>query len=164
MLKYYTDESSGTWTAHMRPNASISKTTAAYIILLMALFILVIAMGFAYVGAWPVIVFAIATIIAVSAGFQYAINQNADYERLTVQNGTLTLETKIQGNTFHRQLNANWTHVVMESQPDGTCQRLALKVHGKEYLIGKHLCQTSKQTLGALLKEKVGMGLLAANR
>jgi uncharacterized membrane protein len=68
----------------IKPNNSISKTGVIYILLILALLSLVVAMSFALIGAWPVIVYAVLTILAVSLGFNLALKRASDYESLSI--------------------------------------------------------------------------------
>lgn len=141
-----------------RPNCSMSWLGTVYLVMLISLCLMVVAIGFTLVGAWPVIIFAIVTIICISLGFQYVWRKSSDYEHLTIQEGKLSIEFNEDGKTSRKELNAYWVRVAMETMPDGNCRRLALCAHGKEIDFGRHLCDETKQRIGQLLKARLGSG------
>jgi uncharacterized membrane protein len=129
-----------------------------YLLMLITLCLMVVAIGFSLVGAWPVIIFAIATIICLSLGFQHAWKMSSDYERLTIQDEKLSLEYNEGAQVRRQELNAHWVRVSMDNMPDGNCRRLALLAHGKEISFGRHLCDETKRRVGLLLKVRLGSG------
>jgi uncharacterized membrane protein len=141
-----------------RPNRSMSWLGTVYLIMLISLFLMVVAIGFSLVGAWPVIIFTIATIICLSLGFQHVWKKRSDYERLTIQDGKLSLEYNDGGQVRCQELNAHWVRVSMDNMPDGNCRQLTLLAHGNEISFGRHLCDETKRRVGLLLKVRLGSG------
>lgn len=141
-----------------RPNASLSRWGTVCLFTIIALCALVIAMGFALIGAWPVILFTLAVLLGLSFGFQYVWHRAGDYERLTVDDGRLCMEASSDGQVRRHEFNAHWVRVVMEQMPDGDCRRLGLCVHGREFDFGRHLCAEKKLEVGQLLKARLGSG------
>lgn len=141
-----------------RPNCSMSRLGNFYLVLITGLISLVVAMGFAWIGAWPVIAFAITNIFGLSMGFQQVRNRSGDYEKLTLEAGVLTLEFKDDGQIHRKELNAYWVSVWMERLPDGGCKKLTLSAHGREIRFGRHLCETTRLHVGDLLESRLGKG------
>jgi len=129
-----------------------------YLIMLISLCLMIVAIGFSLVGAWPVIIFAIATILCLSLGFQHVWKKSSDYEHLTIHDGKLSLEYNERGHVHRKELNAHWVTIAMETMPDGNCRCLVLRAHGKSINFGRHLCDETKHRVGLLLKAKLGSG------
>lgn len=159
MVEIEEDVGTHTLSVLTRPNCSMSVLGTAYLFMTILLLVLVVALGFASVGAWPVIIYAVATLIALSLGFQHVLSRSGDYEKLVIGGGQLSIKFNVNGQSKTRELNSHWVRVVMEDMPDGNCRRLALLAHGKEIYFGRHLCDATKHSVGQLLKARLGAGL-----
>lgn len=138
-----------------RPNQSISKAGAFYATTIIGLFLLVIAMSFALIGAWPVIIYAVLVVIGLSLAFQKALQSAGDFERLTITQNSVLLEVQQDGVHRRHEFNSHWLKVILEEMPDGDCRRLALRAHGKEFEFGRNLCSAEKYDASKKLKARL---------
>lgn len=141
-----------------RPNCSMSRLGTAYLFLIITLFVMVLAMGFSLIGAWPVMIYAALVLFGLSLGFEHALNRSNDYERLVMEDGNLSIESGVGGKIISHRLHASWVMLVTEMTPDGDCSRLALRLHGNEVDFGRHLCAESRARVARLLKPRLGGG------
>ena len=105
-------------------------------------FILFVSLGIAtgfYVvfDAWPVLPYAALEMTVLYYAFRYMDRHAADYERITIRGGTVAIEVHEGANVTRLELNRHWAKVVCDAK--GT--RLALRSHGREIAVGRHLCE-----------------------
>ncbi len=105
-------------------------------------FILVVSLGIAggfslIAGAWPILPFAGLEMTVLYLAFRYMDRHAADYEQITIRGGSLAIEVHEGAQVRRLELSRNWAKVICEA--DGS--RLALRSHGREIEIGRHLCE-----------------------
>jgi uncharacterized membrane protein len=105
-------------------------------------FILFVSLGIAtgfYVvfDAWPVLPYAALEMTVLYCAFRYMDRHAADYERITIRNGVVAIESHVGQCVSRLELNRHWAKVVYEA--DGS--RVALRSHGREFPVGRHLCE-----------------------
>jgi uncharacterized membrane protein len=107
---------------------------------LVFLFILTVSLGIAAVfsmvfGAWPILPFAGIEMGVLYLAFRYIDRHAADYERITIRGDSVAVEIR-EGTEIRRlRLNRYWAQVV------GDGARFALRSHGREIEVGRHLCE-----------------------
>jgi uncharacterized membrane protein len=138
-----------------KPNNSLSPLIAIYIFSIVALFVLIVALGFAKVGAWPVLIYAFAVLIGLSLAFQHAFNHAGDFEKLAIQDGVFHLEIKELEKYRSYEINAFWAELVTKYLADGDCQQITLRSHGREIKIGRHLSAEKRNAVATQLKSKL---------
>lgn len=138
-----------------KPNNSLSPLVAIYIFSIIALFVLIVALGFAKIGAWPVLIYACAVLIGLSLAFQHAFNHAGDFEKLAIENGVFHLEIKELEQLRKYEINAFWAELVTKYLPDGDCHHIALRTQGREIKIGRHLSAENRNKLATQLKAKL---------
>jgi uncharacterized membrane protein len=132
--------------------ASLSTKTTIYVFLVIALVVMAVAMSFALIGAWPVLIYAIMVLLGLSAGFQHTLKKSHNFEQITLQENTM--KVKVQALSQHQELEMNsaWAKVVMECQSQGDCRYLALRSHGIEIEVGRYLSTEGRYLLASRLK------------
>jgi len=138
-----------------RPNNSLSPLVAIYVFSIITLIVMVIALRFTFIGAWPVLFYAFAVLIGLSAGFQYVFNHASDFEKITIRDGVVHLEIKELEELRAYEMNACWSKLITKYLPDGDCHHLALRSHGREIMIGRHLSAEKRNELADQLKNKL---------
>lgn len=139
-----------------RPNCSLSPAGSLCVFLIIALVTLSIAFGFFLIGAWLVLPFAGAELLALYFCLHYVWRHVQDYERLTIDHDKVLVEKHAPGLDTQVELNRHWARVILECKPNGYCRRLALRSHGKEIEFGRHLSSEERLDLGQLLKLHLG--------
>lgn len=139
-----------------RPNASLSLAGILCVLLSTSLLTLGIAVGFLLIGAWPILAFAGAELLALFICFCQIVRHARDYEKLTIDDDRVVIEHHSPGHDSRDELNSYWVRVVMECLANGYCQRLALRSHGREIEFGRFLSSEQRLDLGHQLQSRLG--------
>jgi uncharacterized membrane protein len=100
-----------------------------------------IAVGFSVVfGAWPIMPFAGIEMAVLYVAFRYVDRHAGDYERITIRGDSVAVEVREGTDVAHFELNRCWAQVVCEQEG----ARLALRSHGREIEVGRHLCDEQR--------------------
>ena len=117
-------------------------------------FILTVSLGIATAfslvfGAWPIMTFAGIEMAVLYLAFRYIDRHAADYERITIRDGSVAVEVR-EGTEIRRfELSRYWAHVVCEGP------RLALRSHGREIEVGRHLCDEQRVDMARELRQEL---------
>jgi uncharacterized membrane protein len=108
-------------------------------------FILTVSFGIAAafslaVGAWPILPFAGIEMVVLYVAFRYVDRHAADYERITIRGDSVAVEVREGTRIAHFELNRYWAQVVCEHEG----AHLALRSHGREIEVGRHLCDEQR--------------------
>jgi uncharacterized membrane protein len=111
-----------------------------------------IGMAFTLVfGAWPIMPFAGAEMLALYLAFRYIDRHAADYERVAVAGDRLEIEVLDGGRVNRFDCNRYWAQVVCAG--DGS--RLALRSQGRELEIGRHLNEQQRLSVARRLEREL---------
>lgn len=115
-----------------------------------------VAVVFAWIGAWPVVVFA----GAVSLSFVWLLAcihvQDGDFERVLVKGDRLIIETCTAGRLFSTEFNRYWARLVVSGEGRRNAARLWVRSHGKQIEIGWLASADRKAALAQHLQSWVG--------
>jgi uncharacterized membrane protein len=84
--------------------------------------------------------------------FRYIDRHAGDYERISIRGSSVAVEVHEGTNITRLELNRHWARVTCRS--DGS--RLALRSHGREIEIGRHLCEQQRLEMARDLKRELG--------
>jgi uncharacterized membrane protein len=120
-------------------------------------FILTLSLGIALafglaLGAWMVLPFAGLEMLVLFLAFRHIGRHAADYERIAIEGDRLNVEVLDGRRVSCIELNCRWAQVVCAG--DGS--RLALRSHGREFEIGRHLNGEERVAMGRRLKKELG--------
>ena len=140
-----------------RPNSSLTAECKLLTFAAIGLISLIIALFFAFMGAWFVLPFAGLELLALGYAFYFVHCHSCDYERIIIVNDQLSVETRSYKTLSQTSFNRHWVRVFLKPSPNGD-QQLYLGSHGKEVMFG-HYFMTSKQriALANQLKQQVGL-------
>jgi len=111
-----------------------------------------IAAGFSLIlGAWPILPFAGLEMAVLYLAFRYMDCHAADYERITIRGSEVAIEVHEGKHLTHLELNRHWAQIVCEA--DGS--RLALRSHGREIEVGRHLCVEQRLDMARELRREL---------
>ena len=115
-------------------------------------FILTVTLGIAAAfvllfGAWPILPFAGIEMGVLYGAFRYMERHACDYERISIRGDRVEVEVREGARITKVELNRFWARVVCEGK--GT--RLALRSHGREIEIGRHLCKEERRDMARTL-------------
>jgi len=111
-------------------------------------FILTVSLGIAAAfslvfGAWPILPFAGLEMAVLYVAFRCIDRHAGDYERITIRGDSVSVEVREGSRVDRFELNRCWARVVMDELNDGGA-RLALRSHGREIEVGRHLCESDR--------------------
>jgi uncharacterized membrane protein len=129
--------------------AGLAKVFAA-----LALLVLAIGAGFAAMGAWLILPFAGLEVLLLGAAFVLYARHAADYERIELESGRLTVEVADGEHAARYQMNCglDGARVTMEEG------RVVLRDAKEELEVGRHLCAEARAELAAELEKKLIRG------
>ena len=110
-----------------------------------------IAVAFAMVGAWPILPFAGLEMLVLCLAFRAIERHAADYERIAIDGDRVKVEICEVGQARGHEFNRLWAQVVVSR--DGA--QLALRSHGREVGIGRHLNDGQRLTLARELERQL---------
>jgi uncharacterized membrane protein len=112
-----------------------------------------IAIAFALQGAWMVVPFAALEISALVVAYVVYARHAADYERIEVSSGEVTIETASASKVQRWVLSAPWVRVEYRGLPRDL---IRLKSGAQEYFVGRYASDPDRRRLARELR-----GLLA---
>jgi len=137
----------------IRRNCSISPRALWLLLAATAAVSFGIGIGFAVFGAWVILPFAGLEMAALGAAF-YCVSRHAgDYEKFVEEQGALKVEIRDAGTTSAYEFNPHWARLVVHAR--GREPRLALRSHGRELEIGRHLDAAERLDLARLLAQRL---------
>jgi uncharacterized membrane protein len=140
----------------VRPNCSLSARGMVRVVMAIASFSLLVAMGFTLAGAWLVLPFAGLELLALAYAFYYIHCHAGDYESITFNGDELAVEKRHYKNISQVVFNRYWARVLLRDLPSGE-QSLLLRSHGKEVEFGRRFINNDQRlALAQQLKKRVG--------
>lgn len=110
-----------------------------------------IAVAFAIIGAWPILPFAGLEMLVLLLAFRAIERRAADYERIAIDGDRVRVEIREAGQARDHEFNRLWAQVVVSR--DGA--QLALRSHGREVAIGRHLNDGQRLALARELEHRL---------
>lgn len=139
-----------------RRNNSISNAGLHRVFCLIFSVIVVISLGFALVGAWPVLVFSGLELALLCAAFRHAGLHAGDFERVVVAGDKVLVDARDGGREAHYEFNRCWAQVIVRWDAPGRACRVALRSHGREVEFGRHLTEEGRLAVARELRRRVG--------
>ena len=112
-----------------------------------------VAVACAIAGAWPVLPFAGIELGLLAYAFQYVGKFDRDYERLTIEGSTVTVEVCERGAVRSYRFNRPWVRLVCVER--GNRCRLSLQYQGHEYGLGKLMNDEQRSAWGRELCKQI---------
>jgi uncharacterized membrane protein len=147
------DSSSAGFSLTTRRNCSLPPRVLAWLLVLTACFSFAIGLGFASVGAWPVLPFVGLEVAALAVAFRVQARHAADYERIVVRDGVMRVEVQEDGRIRVHDFHPGWVQVCTQRARNGV--RVGVRSHGKELEIGRHLDAPARGLLAAELASRL---------
>lgn len=139
-----------------RPNCSLSPLATLCVFSVITLLTLSLSLSFLLIGAWPVLLFAGLELLVLAICFSHVWSHAGDFERLTMDDGKVIIETHEPGSDQHIELSGYWASLVLDCMSNGYCRRLALRSHGREVEFGRHMSSEERLNLALQLKPRLG--------
>ena len=119
-------------------------------------FILAVSLGIAAVfsfglGAWPILPFAGLEMAVLYFAFRYMDRHAADYERITIDDRSVAVEVREGTHVNRLELSRYWAKIVCDEDR----ARLALRSHGREIELGRHLGEEQRLAMARELRREL---------
>ena len=139
-----------------RPNCSLTPKQTLLVFCIICLVTFLLALGFVIIGAWPILLFSSMELLAIGYCFYHTLRHASDYERLTIDDDKVVVETHEPGHDQRFELSGYWSRVVLDCLPNGYCRHLILRSHGREIEFGRYISSEERLDLARLLKPRLG--------
>jgi uncharacterized membrane protein len=143
-------EEHGGFSLVLKRNCSISPAGLACVFAALAAAALGIGAGFAIAGAWLILPFAGLEVLLLAGAFVLQARHAADYERIELHDGRLSVEVAEAARRARYELDARRVRVGMQGA------MLVLQGPGAELELGRHLDADSRIAFAAELKRRLG--------
>ena len=120
----------------------------------LGMFTLLVATGFALIGAWPVAPFAGIECMALIFAYHWLRRHDEDYELVTIEGDAIIVEAQDGAKVERHQLSRFWAQVVIDESSAGR-KRVLLRSHGREIEFGRLLSDESKLSVARQLRTKI---------
>jgi uncharacterized membrane protein len=130
-----------------RRNNSLSSTGRLLVFAALFIVSIGIASAFAAFGAWLVLPFAGLEMLGLYWAFRIIDRHAADYERIAIAGDTVKVELCEAGRAQSHEFNRCWARLAA-SPGSG---RLALRSHGREVEIGRHMSDEERREFARAL-------------
>ncbi len=137
----------------VKRNCSISPRALGALLAFTAGLSFAIGAGFAVYGAWPILPFVGLEIAALAAAFYVNGRHATDYERIALVDGSLVVEIRDGARLEEHRFNPRWVQLVVSGARRDV--RLALRSHGRELPIGRHLDASGREALATALRAEL---------
>jgi len=148
-IEVRTLDSSAGFSLTTRRNCSMPPQALVWLLVFTACLSFAIGIGFAWVGAWPVLPFIGLEVAALATAFFAQARRAADYERIEVRDGEMRVEVRDAGWMSVHSFHPGW--VRLQAQRAGEEVRIGVRSHGRELEIGRHLDASGRSLLAAEL-------------
>jgi uncharacterized membrane protein len=133
----------------LKRNCSISPAGLAGVFAALALVVLTIGAGFAIAGAWLVLPFAGLEVLLLCAAYLLYARRAADYERIVLDSGRLTVEVAQAQHTSRYEMEARRARVCLEEE------RVVLRGAREQLELGRHLDADMRVRFAAELQKRL---------
>ena len=113
---------------------------------------IIISVGFALLGAWPVLPFAGLECLGLYFAWRWLRLHEYDYENISIDNHCIKIEIKDGIVEETKTFNLDWIQVILESRRPGCRMRLILRCYGEDLEIGKLLRDNVKKDLATKIR------------
>jgi uncharacterized membrane protein len=133
----------------LKRNCSISPAGLAGVFVALAAVVLAIGVAFAFAGAWLVLPFAGLEVAALVAAYLAYARRAADYERIELAAGRLTVEVAEAHRKSRYEMQARRARVCLEKD------EVVLRGAGEELQLGRHLDAERRVQFAAELQKRL---------
>lgn len=133
----------------LKRNCSISPAGLAGVFAALAFVVVAIGTGFAIAGAWLVLPFAGLEVLLLGAAYMLYARSAADYERIVLDSGRLTVEVAEAHQTSRYELDAHRARVCLEEE------RVVLLGAREQLELGRHLDADTRVQFAAELQKRL---------
>lgn len=110
---------------------------------------------FVKLGAWPVTLFMLLPLLGLAWAFHQVERHAGDFERLTLDDDRLILDSHTPDQDQHLEFNSHWVQVALQPAAVGGGTMLTLRSHGKEVAFGRLLSDEERATVSRELSRRL---------
>ena len=137
------------FTAHR--NNSLSASSRLLVFGLLIAVSLGIALAFTLLhGAWPLLPFAAAEMVGLLLAWRHLERHAGDYERIAIEHDRLVVEVRDGRRRRRHEFNRYWAQLI--TADDGRECRVAIRSHGRQAEVGRHLDAPGRRMLAGELR------------
>jgi uncharacterized membrane protein len=107
-------------------------------------------------GAWPLLPFAGAEMVGLFLAFRHIERHAGDCERVTIGAGRLIVEVFDGSRRQRHEFSSYWARLIVANEKS-QC-RLAIRSHGREVEVGRHLDTGGRRALAQTLRRELPGG------
>lgn len=133
----------------LKRNCSISPAALAGVFVALAVVVLAIGTGFALAGAWLILPFAGLEVLLLGAAFLMYARHAADYERIELEAGRLTVEVAEAQKKSRYEMDVRRARLCIEKE------HVVLRGADGQLELGRHLDAESRVRLAAELQKRL---------
>lgn len=145
----------------IKPNNSSTPFQTTLLRVIGSTWLIAVSLFATAIGAWPVIIYVILTVLAINVAFKCCARKANDYERLLINDQQLVLEKEVSGSYEKHQFIPHWLKVNANYDRNGDCKNLFLKMHATSFEFANNLSYEDRQKLLNFLRPRVGSALVA---
>lgn len=139
----------------VRPNSAMHHGEGLLTLAVTVPLAVIIAAVFFFLGAWPVVPFVLLALAALGLAV-YCVQRHAgDFERITVDDETLSVDRHDPQGDEHFEFNGYWVQIIRRQAAAGGCAYLALRSHGRELAVGHDLTDDERASVGRALLSRL---------
>lgn len=135
----------------IRPNSSLSAKGSLRLVVILVFIVLLVAAGFANVGAWLVLPFAGMEVVLVIYAFHTVYKHSGDFESITIDDERVIVEKKSCQKFNKTEFQRYWAQVsereVVSNIGFKAKKGLFISSHGKEVEFGRDFITDGQRTL-----------------
>lgn len=139
----------------VRPNSVLHRSDGIWALAVATPVVLVVAVAFALLGAWPVAVCMVLSLIGLGVAVYLVERHTTDFERIVVDADRLTVDSHDPAGDHHFEFNGYWVQIVQRPAEDGGCAYLALRSHGRELVVGQGLTDDERASVSLALRARL---------
>jgi uncharacterized membrane protein len=141
----------------VRRNNALSAEGRYLVLGTLSALMLAISVGFAAIGAWPILPFAGLEIALVFIAFRLMERHAGDYESVRIQDHRVVIERVMGGRVRRFEFNRHWARLVVREPRGVQGGGLALQAHGEEVEFGAFLTGEQRELAARRLREYLGI-------
>jgi uncharacterized membrane protein len=134
----------------LQPHRSLNRRGLAWILGLVGAVSLVVSIGFAAIGAWPVSGFFGLDVLLLCLAFRWSFASARDRECLRLTDDALIVRRETRGRAREWRFNPYWVRLLHETGHDGS-DTLTLRSHGATLAIARFLSPPQRRDLAVAL-------------
>lgn len=136
----------------IKRNCSASPVQLALVFASIVAVSFVFGAAFAARGLWLVLPFVALELLAVAAAFLVYGRHAADYERIELRDGVVSVQRVEGARTDEWRCAAQWVRVELEAENAADAARVFIAARGERVEIGRHLQQARRAALAQELR------------